>query len=91
MVIEDGRTRTRLLSPREAARLMGLPDSYKLPENYNQAYHLSGDGVAVPAVRFLANTIILPLTAHETFFQAAGAARLAKKEVASIRVQRGRA
>jgi DNA (cytosine-5)-methyltransferase 1 len=57
-VIEGGKTRTRLLSPREAARLMGLPDSYTLPANYNQAYHLSGDGVAVPAVRFLRSNVI---------------------------------
>ena len=26
---------------------MGLPDEYKLPENYNEAYHLTGDGVVV--------------------------------------------
>jgi DNA (cytosine-5)-methyltransferase 1 len=58
VVIENGRTRTRLLSPREAARLMGLPDSYRLPENYNQAYHLCGDGVAVPAVRFLRSNVL---------------------------------
>jgi DNA (cytosine-5)-methyltransferase 1 len=58
VVIENGKTRTRLLSTREAARLMGLPDSYELPENYNQAYHLCGDGVAVPSVRFLARTIL---------------------------------
>jgi len=62
VVIEDGKTRTRLLSPREAARLMGLPDSYKLPVNYNQAYHLSGDGVAVPAVSFLADNMLRRLT-----------------------------
>jgi len=49
------------LSPREASRLMGLPDSYKLPENYNEAYHLSGDGVVVPVVRFLAAHILEPL------------------------------
>jgi DNA (cytosine-5)-methyltransferase 1 len=61
VVIENGRTRTRLLSTREAARLMGLPDSYKLPENYNQAYHLCGDGVAVPAVRFLVDAVIEPI------------------------------
>lgn len=60
-VIENGYTRTRLLSPREAARLMGLPDSYKLPANYNQAYQLCGDGVAVPAVRFLTENLIDPL------------------------------
>ncbi len=61
IVIERGISRTRLLSPREAARLMGLPDSYVLPVNYNQAYHLCGDGVAVPAVRFLAETLLAPL------------------------------
>jgi DNA (cytosine-5)-methyltransferase 1 len=55
--------RTRLLSPREAARLMGLPDSYRLPENYNQAYHLCGDGVAAPAVRFLAENVLSGLLA----------------------------
>jgi DNA (cytosine-5)-methyltransferase 1 len=64
-VIENGVIRTRLLSPREAARLMGLPDSYKLPANYNQAYHLCGDGVAVPAVRFLAEQVIEPLLKRE--------------------------
>jgi len=40
---------------------MGLADSYKLPANYNQAYHLVGDGVAVPVVRHLAQHIIEPL------------------------------
>jgi DNA (cytosine-5)-methyltransferase 1 len=48
---------------------MGLPESYKLPKNYNEAYHLSGDGVAVPVVRFLASKILEPLhlaaEAHE--------------------------
>ena len=61
MIVEGDDIRSRLLSPREAARLMGLPDSYTLPENYNQAYHLSGDGVAVPVVRFLAAHILEPL------------------------------
>eukprot|EP01030_Chromulinospumella_sphaerica_P002099 gene2099-2053_t len=32
-----------------AARLMGLPDDYKLPEKYNEAYHLLGDGVVALA------------------------------------------
>lgn len=63
MVIEGERVRSRLLSPREAARLMGLPDAYALPENYNDAYHLAGDGVAVPVVRFLASQILEPLLA----------------------------
>ncbi|EJI87002.1 C-5 cytosine-specific DNA methylase [Alishewanella aestuarii B11] len=58
MVVEGENIRTRLLSPREAARLMGLSDDYCLPEKYNDAYHLAGDGVAVPVVRFLAEHIV---------------------------------
>lgn len=61
MVIDGKHVRSRLLSPREAARLMGLPDTYVLPKNYNDAYHLAGDGVAVPIVCFLAKHILEPL------------------------------
>ena len=67
MVVEPNGVRSRLLSPREAARLMGLPDEYELPKNYNQAYHLAGDGVVVPVVRHLAEHILEPvLHAHES-------------------------
>lgn len=45
LVVEGKRVRSRLLSPREAARLMVVPDDYPLPERYNEAYHLFGDGV----------------------------------------------
>lgn len=61
LVIDEKGIRSRLLSPREAARLMGLDDSYKLPTNYNQAYHLIGDGVAVPVVRHIAREILEPI------------------------------
>ena len=57
--------RSRLLTPREAARLMGLPDQYTLPTRYNAAYHLAGDGVAVPVVRHLAEHLCEPLLAEE--------------------------
>jgi DNA (cytosine-5)-methyltransferase 1 len=66
MIVERNKVRSRLLSPREAARLMGLPDDYVLPENYNEAYHLAGDGVAVPVVRFLAAHILEPILALGT-------------------------
>jgi DNA (cytosine-5)-methyltransferase 1 len=62
IVVVDGRqVRSRLLSPREAARLMGVPDSYPLPTNYNEAYHLFGDGVAVPVVSWLEKHLLRPL------------------------------
>jgi DNA (cytosine-5)-methyltransferase 1 len=69
ILIDGPEIRTRLLSPREAARLMGLSDKYKLPDNYNEAYHLIGDGLAVPVVRFLAAHILEPALA--AFGQAA--------------------
>lgn len=58
----DGKLTTRLVTAREAARLMGLPERYRLPANYNDAYKAMGDAVAVPAVRHLAKTLLLPLT-----------------------------
>ena len=61
VVVEAGRVRTRLLSAREAARLMGLPDSYVLPRAATSALHVAGDGVAVPVVRWLAQEILEPL------------------------------
>jgi len=62
IIVVDGRqVRSRLLSPREAARLMGVPESYPLPEHYNEAYHLFGDGVAVPVVSWLEKHLLRPL------------------------------
>lgn len=61
LVVEKGTIRTRLISTKETALLMGLPDSYLLPDNYNEAYHLTGDGVVVPVVRHLSRHLIEPL------------------------------
>lgn len=64
LFVEGRRVRTRLLSAREAARLMGIPDEYALPPRYNDAYHLAGDGVAVPAVRWIAAHLLEPMLAE---------------------------
>jgi DNA (cytosine-5)-methyltransferase 1 len=61
IVVDRERVSTRLLSAREAARLMGLPDTYDLPLRYNDAYHLTGDGLAVPVVRFLSINLLMPM------------------------------
>ncbi|MGH9359169.1 MAG: DNA cytosine methyltransferase [Terriglobia bacterium] len=68
-VVEHGSVRTRLLSPREAARLMGVPDEYPLPVAYNDAYHVFGDGVAVPVVSWLDKHLLSPLAARARFGQ----------------------
>ncbi|WP_417276018.1 DNA cytosine methyltransferase [Castellaniella sp.] len=61
MIVDGPEVRSRLLSPREAARLMGLPETYKLPEKYNEAYHLAGDGVVVPVVAHISQNILVPI------------------------------
>lgn len=69
MVVNGKNIKSRLLSPREAARLMGLDNNYILPERYNDAYHLAGDGVAVPVVAHLARHIFEPVLAHNRQLQ----------------------
>lgn len=61
MIIEGDTVHSRLLSPREAAALMGLPDTYELPIRYNDAYKLAGDGVAIPVVQHLSASIFEPV------------------------------
>ena len=61
LVVEGKTVGSRLLSPREAARLMGLDDDYVLPERYNHAYHVCGDGVCVPVVRHIAEHVLEPV------------------------------
>lgn len=66
VIVDAGRVRTRLMTARETARLMGLPDSYRLPRSYSAACHLTGDGVAVPVVDHLARHLFEPLLAEST-------------------------
>lgn len=73
IVVEGGKVQSRLLSPREAARLMGAPDSFKLPGSYNDAYRAMGDGVAVPVITWLSQRLLNPL------------ARLCRRAPAEIR------
>ena len=61
LIVNGDSIRSRLLSPREAARLMGVPDNYPLPGNYNEAYHLMGDGLVVPVVNWLEDHLLYPL------------------------------
>ncbi|MBM1688464.1 DNA cytosine methyltransferase [Sulfitobacter geojensis] len=61
MFIKGNETRARLLSSKEVARLMGLSDRFKMPERYNQAYQVAGDGVAVPIVSYLDRSLFQPL------------------------------
>lgn len=57
----EGKLHTRLVTARETARLMGVPDSYKLVGSYNDVYKAMGDAVAVPAVAWLGKHLLRPL------------------------------
>ncbi len=63
VVVEGHHIKSRLLSPRELARLMGAPEAYPLPAKYNDAYHLFGDGLVVPVVSWLSTKLLEPLAA----------------------------
>lgn len=67
LIVHGKEVKSRLLSAREAARLMGLPDNYRLPANYNEAYHLAGDGVVVPIVNHLREFIFEPIIDFNLF------------------------
>ena len=44
----------RKLHPRECARIMGFPDTYKISENRNQAYKQFGNSVVVDVLQYIA-------------------------------------
>jgi len=71
LVVNGKNVKSRLISSRETARLMGLSEEFVLPENYNEAYHLTGDGVVVPVVRHLAQNIVVPIIRGQVLLQAA--------------------
>jgi DNA (cytosine-5)-methyltransferase 1 len=52
----------RKLTPREAARLQGFPDYFKIPVSDTQAYKQFGNSVAVPVVRAIAHFLVGAIT-----------------------------
>lgn len=58
ILIDQGRRRNpRRLTPRECARLMGFPDTFKIPVSDTQAYKQFGNAVVVEAVNAVAATL----------------------------------
>jgi len=61
IVAGQGDWRVRLLTPREYARLQGVRDDFRLPQNANKGYFAMGDAVCVPAIEFLSKNILSPV------------------------------
>jgi len=59
---QNGQWSARLITPREAALLMGAPRSYRLSESYNESYNAMGDAVVVPVVKYLVDHLLVPIT-----------------------------
>lgn len=43
----------RRLSPRECARIMGYPDTYKIANNKNEAYKQFGNSVVIDVLQYI--------------------------------------
>ena len=62
VVKRNGKVQARLLSPREAARLMGAPDSFILPNTINDGYKAMGDAVVASVASFIGASFLTKLT-----------------------------
>lgn len=62
ILIEQKNKNPRKLTPREAARLQGFPDSFIIPVSDNQAYQQFGNSVAVNVVEKVAEQIKFALS-----------------------------
>lgn len=54
ILVSRGRGNPRRLTPRECARLMGYPDSFKIPVSDTQAYKQFGNSVVMPVIKEIA-------------------------------------
>ncbi|MHB1516341.1 MAG: DNA (cytosine-5-)-methyltransferase [Acidiferrobacteraceae bacterium] len=57
LVSRGPRRNPRRLTPRECARLMGYPDSFRIPVSDTRAYMQFGNSVAVPVIREVARLV----------------------------------
>jgi DNA (cytosine-5)-methyltransferase 1 len=58
LFVDGPNLKVRSLNAREAMRLMGVPDSYKLPKSQLAGLKIAGDGVAVPVVDWLSEQLL---------------------------------
>jgi DNA (cytosine-5)-methyltransferase 1 len=65
LIDENGAMRSRKPTPRECARLMGLPDTYILPASVTDSYQLTGDGVVASVVAYLNEHLLSRLCATD--------------------------
>lgn len=57
ILINQGHLNPRKITPREAARLQGFPESFIIPVSDNQAYQQFGNSVCVPVIKAITDEI----------------------------------
>ena len=66
LLSQGSKKNPRRLTPRECARLMGFPDSFKIPVSDTRAYKQFGNSVVVPVMKAVAEAmrthIVIPNT-----------------------------
>ncbi len=73
LALGRGEVRARFMTPREYARLQGVPDSYAIRVADNQALFGFGDAVCVPAIAWVAELALNPVVSEERVSQFAQA------------------
>ena len=58
LVYQGEQQRPRRLTPRECARLMGFPDTFRIPVSDTQAYRQFGNSVVMPVIREVARVTV---------------------------------
>ncbi|MEZ4591491.1 MAG: DNA (cytosine-5-)-methyltransferase [Chloroflexota bacterium] len=63
MLVQVGHNHIKMrhMTPREYARLQGVPDDFPIPAKTNQALTGFGDAVCVPAITWIAENVLNPL------------------------------
>lgn len=65
-MIEQENKNPRKLAPREAGRLQGFPDSFKIKVSDVQAYKQFGNSVSVPVIEAVAKNILKTINKEES-------------------------
>ena len=84
LVSQGERKNPRRLTPRECARLMGYPESFKIPVSDTQAYRQFGNSVVVPVISRIAKAVVATLQRPAT--QRTDLVLMSQEVVATARV-----
>jgi DNA (cytosine-5)-methyltransferase 1 len=66
LLSQGSKKNPRRLTPRECARLMGFPDTFKIPVSDTRAYKQFGNSVVVPVMKAVAEAMRAHIVVQNT-------------------------